>query len=422
MGETLVNIFYLVRPMMFVESPFTIGGLNFFEFITIMFSLMLVGIAIKNTVDGNKRTLSGIEIAMILFMIWCTAILILYYENTSVKTYIKWILPLVTYMVLKRTINSHEQYIKLIYVLIIGYLIPIIWNFIVIVQGKGLGLVIYWTGLERYEGIYHGVHTMAHNMGFFIMLIALYYVLTKESTTIKISAFKYIILFILVLLALYCIYKSGTRTVYVGLLVFFIAWLFKYNKKLLVLFSIMSVVTILLAAPILKTLFFDVVEAVEGERNIEKAGSGRPYIWKHNLTIYSELGIDRKIAGIGIGTATTMLKDSVWNSHNDYLEALMQTGAIGFLLQLAMYFLIYKKIKKIKTKEAGVYEAIFIAVVVMNMLSNSYISRFGLAQLLFMVLVYIELPAVTKGEIKKINIKQKEADAPRILRTKKVII
>ena len=70
----------------------------------------------------------------------------------------------------------------------------------------------------------------------------------------------------------------------------------------------------------------------------------------------------------------------------------METGAVGFILQLLWYILIYKKIKKIKSKEVSVYKALLWAVVVVNSISNSYLSRFGLAQLFFMLLVYIELP------------------------------
>lgn len=410
MGELLISIFYLVRPMMFVEISLKLGGMNFFEFITILFSLVLAAIAIRNVVGGNKKSLSDIEIVMVVFIVWCTFILLLDYVNSSFKEYVKWILPLITYIVLKRSINTKEQYIKIVHLLILGYLIPVIVNFVFILQGKGLGQVIYWTGLERYSGIYSGIHMMAHNMGFFIMLIAMYYVLVKETPKVKISRLKYLIIAVLSILALYCLYKSQTRTVFVGLTVFISIWLYRYNKKLLMFVSGVIFVSSILLAPYLATVFFDVIEAVEGKRDIERAGSGRPLIWKHNLTIYSELGIDRKISGVGIGNTKSFIEGSghlegvegvVWNSHNDYLETLMQTGAIGFILQFILYVLIYKKIRKIKSPSRGVYEAMFFAVVLMNILSNSYISRFGIAQLFFMIMVFIELPDQVKNKTEK---------------------
>lgn len=426
MGEILISIFYLARPIMSAETSFRVVGLNFFEAITILFTLLLMVIALTNMVNGKKRELSGIETVMLIFIVWCTFITIMYYESANIKTYVKWILPLITYIVMKRTIKSKEQYIKLIYLLILGYVIPIVWNFIVIFQGEGLESVIFWTGLERYSGIYNNIHTNGHSMGFFVMLLTTYFVLMK-GTSKNIISFKHAILFVMALLALYCLYKSQTRTVYVGLLAFFMIWLYRNNKKLLMLFSIVFVVTLLAFAPLLKTVFFDVLEAVEGKRDIEDAGSGRPYIWKHNLNIYKNLSIDRQIAGVGIGNTATHVggtgsvsgtKDVVWNSHNDYLEALMETGAVGFLLQLTLYFLIYKRIKRISTKEAAVYEGMFLAIVLMNILSNSYISRFGLAQIFFMVMVYIELPSAAKDKIMKVNSKLKVTDNPRILRIK----
>lgn len=411
MSELLLNLFYLVRPIMFLDISIDVGGLNFFEAVTILFTLVLFAIAASNVMRGQKKALSSIEIVMIVFIIWCTCVVILYAETSSFKTYIKWILPLVTYMVLKRTIKNREHFLKLIYFLMIGYIFPIVWNFITILRGGGVGQVIYWTGLQRYSGVYGSIHAMGHNMGFYIMLITIFFMLTKWTSEIKVSKLKYGFYIFMAILALYCLYKSQVRTVYVGLLTFYGLWLYRYNKKLLSILAVLSVVGVLIMAPLLDIIFFDVIEAVEGKRDIDEAGSGRPFIWEHNLTIYAELGIDRKLAGVGIGNTRSYIEGSgvvpgiptlVWNSHNDYLEVLMETGLIGFVLQMIMYFLMYRRISRIKTKDQTLFMAIFMAVVVMNILSNSYISRFGLAQLFFMMLVYIELPdSANKKETKR---------------------
>lgn len=91
-------------------------------------------------------------------------------------------------------------------------------------------------------------------------------------------------------------------------------------------------------------------------------------------------------------------KGVVWNSHNDFLEVMMQTGLIGLLIYLMMQFCIYSKIRQLKGKELYVFLALFYAVNFMNFISNSYVSRFGLGQIFYAVLAFIELPDVKRRE------------------------
>jgi O-antigen ligase len=285
---------------------------------------------------------------------------------------------------------------------LLGFVIPLLWNFVTILQGKGLGMEIYWTGLKRYSGVYSNIHTMGHNMGLLVMVVSIYYVLTTDVLGKALKTSYKILLLLMVLIALYCLYKSQTRTVYVGLAVFMVVWLFYYNKKMLVGLILFSVIGLIGVSSKVETIFFDVKEALEGQRDIERAGSGRPFIWMHNLEIFMDVGVEKKLAGVGIGNTKSAAGADrgtvdegvgvVWNSHNDYLGVLMETGVVGFVIQLVIYLLIFQKIRKLSPKEKSVFLGLFCAIVAMNLLSNSYISRFGLAQMFFMILVYIELP------------------------------
>jgi O-antigen ligase len=136
-------------------------------------------------------------------------------------------------------------------------------------------------------------------------------------------------------------------------------------------------------------------------------------IWSHNLAIFAKLPIDRQLAGVGIGNfmgnsfaadiqaSSKLTMNHVWNSHNDFLEMLMEIGIIGLLLTLVLYVAIGRAILRLPGKGRHGFLALFLAVVVMNILSNSYIARFGLAQMFFMLLVYIEQPGSQTGLVDK---------------------
>jgi len=400
----LINIFFLARPIMFIESRWQLGGLNFFELLTLVFTGILGAIALNNAFSGKQKSLSDVEWALVLFIIWCTLISVMHPEYTSFKQYIKWVLPFVTYIVFKRAFTTQKQYQTALLWMIIGFSLPVFWSFVLVLQGKGLSMEIYWTGLQRYSGVYSGVHTMGHNMGFVLFSVVVYLTLKKNAHVPeerRVHWLFYVFFLLLVVAALYCLYKSGTRTVYVGLVLFVVLYLYFYSKKALVAFLFAGGLGLVAVSAIFETIFFDVVDVIEGKRELETAGSGRPFIWKHNLKIFSELSFDRKLTGVGIGNtvigennsvgSNRLDIDNVWNSHNDYLEVLMETGLIGLLIQLFIYIAIAKKILQMEDREKYVFLSLFFAILLMNLLSNSYISRFGLAQMLFMILPYIEI-------------------------------
>jgi O-antigen ligase len=404
MDSFLLNLFFLARPIMFVESNVSVAGLNLFETLTILFSVVLGAIAFGNSFGTRRQPLSLTEWAILMFVLWCTAIGLVYAQESSLKSYVKWVLPPLSYIVLKRAIRDEAQYVRCLLILIIGFIVPVAASAWLTLHGKGLGFEVYWTGLKRYEGVYNNVHTFGHNMGLVIMLLALFVTLMKSRGAIVSRRFRtltYLWFLPLGVVALYCLYASQVRTVYIGLLVFAVVLLYQLNKKALVAFIATLAVVVISSAAIVQTVFFDVVDATKGGRAVEQAGSGRPIIWKHNLAIYSELGLDRKMAGVGIGNTVIeggnriggdeISLNNVWNSHNDFLEVLMETGAVGFLLVVAIFALLLRSILRMPGQDKYGFLAFFLAVVVMNVLSNSYISRFGLAQIFFMVIVYVEV-------------------------------
>lgn len=404
MTNPLLALFFFARPIMFIDSNFMLGGLNLFELLTISFTLVLAAVAANNAVGKVAIPFSKLDGAILLFILWCSSVAVIYPENSDFKSYVKLVLPPLTFCILKRAITSRRQYCTLLKWLIIGFAIPVALSAFEIYEGRSIGQRIFWTGLERYSGVYKDLHTMGHNMGFLVMLACIYHLLPKHDAANKIVTSRILPLLLLCAVAIYCLGHGHVRTVYAGLLVFFLTLLFLYSKKAFFVSAVIGIGFILAALPLLNSVFFDVTEAVSGKRGIEEAGSGRPMIWSHNLAIFTELPIDRQLAGVGIGNfmanpftdihaSSKLTLNHVWNSHNDFLEMLMEIGAIGLLLTAILYAFIGSAILRMPGKERYGFFALFLAVVVMNVLSNSYINRFGLAQMFFMVLVYIEQPA-----------------------------
>jgi O-Antigen ligase len=405
MDTFLLTLFFFARPIMFVHTELNAAGLNFFELITMLFSGVLALLALGNVLFGKSVRVSATEWWIIIFIAWCTAIALIYPDSTDFKAYVKFVLPLATFIILKRAITAREQFLNLLWWCILGYAIPVFLSALLIYQGIGISQKIYWTGLERYQGAYFDIHTMGHNMGFLLMLIMIFLVIRRSQPKAPEAPSSWprsMFLGALGVAALYCLYNAQVRTVYVGLLAFFLLAFLAYNRVLLLLFASVSIALGTVLAPLLSTIFFDVIEPLQGKQKIEMVGSGRPNIWHHNLAIYAELPLDRQLAGVGIGNWVTgrgeqfsrdkITAENVWNSHNDFLEVLMETGAVGLVMILTINITMALAIARMPHQDKSVFGALFVAVAIMNFLSNSYINRFGLAQLYFMLMTYVELP------------------------------
>lgn len=395
----LLTLFFFFRPVMFINLGWKIVGLNINEFFAVFATAVLIAAYVLNLIFTKQLNISVVDFFIAFFIIWCLFIYVLYIDRASIKDSVKFALPFFTYVVMKNIVKSKKQYVKLLYIMILGYSIPVISSAYLIFRGRGLDKVLYWTGLHRFQGVYENPHNMAHCMTFLVIIICIYAVICTVDDNLKPMSKRKVTLFIfsvLSILALYCLYKSFVRTCFIGLLIFVYYYLFRINKKALIIITVIISIVGVMSAALLYTIFYDMVDAVEGKTSAERFGSGRPFIWMHNLQEFSNFSLDRKLAGAGIGNRRTIHSvnpgDDVWNSHNDLLEVLMQTGIIGFILYIFMQYFLFKKIRRLEGREKYIFLALFFAVFFMNCISNSYIIRFGLAQMYYVVLSYIELP------------------------------
>jgi len=388
----LLTLSALLRPILNIEILEDAGDIAAIG----MFVLLCLAV-LSNAAVRKEFRLATTDLLILAFCAWCLAVYVIYFDYAHVKELAKIIFPLLTYTVAKNVIKDKSQYLGVLRALIAGFAIPIVISAVMIALGKGLGSVNYWTSAPRYQGIFAGGHSLAHNTTLFLMtLIAFATVMRAQpqgnGKTTELRAAAKIILFSLAGFSFYCLVMSRVRTAMVGLLVFLVIYLAVFNKRILVLSGVVGIIGIPLYWPMIKNFLFpDIVMIEMGHGDISALGSGRLGFWVKNLEIFGSLQLDQQLAGIGIGAQKVRSVLGIWDSHNDYLDVLLQTGIVGFALFAALQVALLRSILRIPGSERYVYLALFTAVTAMNMVSNSYVSRFGLAQLYYIVLAYVEI-------------------------------
>ena len=388
---------------MSIKVGIVVGGFNFFEVMTIFIVILLLLIILLKLIKDKSYTFSSIDGFIIMFVLWCSLIMPFGMSEVDFKSYLKWILPPLSYILITKAFSSRFQYYVCLRSMVVGGGIAIIFSALAIVVGLGSMNINFWTGLPRYSGLYSGSHSLGHSAGFLVTSLVSFLCLHKFFIKRRLSIIWKLAIVLIFITAGYCLAMSHVRTVIIGLLFFFVYIAYNYSKRILIAGLFASFIIVMVMAPVFYLLFFDVVDVAKGDRGLEEAGSGRPFIWRHNLEIFSKIGLEHQLVGIGIGNViqdddkmiyhtNTVSPENVWNSHNDYLETMMQTGIIGLLLQIGIYFSIFIKLLKEKVPFRNIYIGAFLSIVIMNFISNSYISRFGMAQMFYMYFAWVGIP------------------------------
>ena len=395
MQDIIIYLLYLFRPLSYATLNVGIGSLSFFEIFGGFSLLAIVFVYLLNLGDARARRVNAIDIVVMMYVFWCVGIYIAYIDRSHIQDLLKFTIPLLTYIVVRNTIKSPQQYLKLIWVMIVAYSVPIVLSAIFVLLHKGVYVQNYWTGLYRYTGTFPNPHDFGHSMALYFYICAIYVTLLKVKFNISVSTAKKYFMLAVGIFALFCLYKSYVRTAFVGLVIFTFIYFYFYNKKVLIVGGGVLVLAVVASWSVWTLIFHDVVDVAKGDRDADRIASGRPFIWKHNLDEFSKLTFDRKLAGVGLGNRSNVLtthgKENFWNSHNDYLEIMIQTGIIGLLIFVLLQLLIIRAIFRLPKQERNVFLAFYFAVFCMNFASNSYIDRFGLAQTFYMLLAYIEI-------------------------------
>ena len=331
-GVFILLIFAFARPL--ATSFHHIGSISILEIFGIGSSyLLMIGLFFS-----LKYLRFNTVLILICFFAFYSLLSMLW--GSAYRDLARMIFPFLTFFVAYSSINE-ESHIKIVLkALICGYAVPILGSAFLILTGKSETVVMsnLW---ERQEGLSAGVHTLGHSMLFFSFIYCLYQVMFSE----KSKAWNFFIT-ILLLTSLFCLYKTYTRTVFLGALIFWSIFLWSYNKKA---FFILCISGLLLGLVFYSA---DVENLIWQTRGLSKkvhdlnvASSGRLHIWTNNLKFLADLPLTIRILGVGLGHGLDRIPGSfkMWiGSHNDYLELLITLGVFGFVYEFTSFCVIIR--------------------------------------------------------------------------------
>jgi O-antigen ligase len=390
----LLQLAALLRPLAsikYAEALFEILGLG-------LFAILFAAALMKATLSKSLR-LSVIDGAIVAFTVWCLATSVIYYEGVKIGEVAKLLVPLLSYTLVKIVVPDQREYTRLLFWIIVGFSAPTFLSAVLIAMGSrdALEVVIYWSQVARWRGAYTGSHSMAHSMTLLLMTLVLYVNFRDTGEHARRGTFRLvenILLVLLGIMALYCIYMSQVRSALLGLLVFLGIYTYMNNRRVFLLGVIGLTVVAAVTAPYWMATWFYEGEMQKQQGNEASAmdlGSARPRFWLNDIMVFAELPVDQKLAGTGIGNREDLVVEGELKGHNDWLELLTQTGIVGLMLFVGLQIAIFSRIRRMPVMERGIFIALFVSVVVMMAVSNSYIWRIQVSQLYYMILAFIEI-------------------------------
>jgi len=374
----LLCLFCVLRPI-FSSSDivnWTIAGARMSDVFGIAVSYLFIIVFLANL----KRI--RLDLITLLILMFCGYMLISLTWAPEVREVMKLVLPFSIFFI-ARMIEPDEKKLQVLAgCLVLGFIFPVVMSSILIVNGKSADLTIFQTGIVRYKGVFNGTHTLAHSMFICIFASLLYLQLSFRKG--KPSRLMIVGIAALSVLAVYNIYFSYTRTVFVGLAAFLLIF-FYYNRNYRLLpCTILATGAIAVFSGMAKKIFFDVYEPLVGKvKTFDNMGSGRIGGWKSILENFLNSNIEEQMRGHGISSRATITSGAHFGgSHNDWLAVLVSFGYIGFLLYLTLFCSIVLRMLFSSLDRAlrAPFISFVCTVAIMNLLSNSYLTRFELAQ------------------------------------------
>lgn len=372
-GLYLIFIFALLRPPSLMLKA-NVSGLSLLQIFAIILSYMLLISFLLEIQKIPKNILT------FLILFFCIYVLQSFLWGSDIKNIMMTILPFIAYFSIRIYISNEQQVKILLMILAVGYSILIFSSLIMIFLGVDVAKYEIASEVYRHKGVFLKIHTFSYVLLIFSFLYA--FILTNVK---NLNAFIKIGLTIVFIASVFCLYKTYTRTAYIGFITFWIIFLFGQKKKYFLIFLATLIFSI--------TIFQGHVERIfwkNPEKNLNVASSGRVYIWSHNYSLFLESGLVTKFVGSGLGSKTEGKvigrRDQIWSSHSNLLGLLMSLGIIGMGLYLSIIFITLMDIAASKVKEQRKYLliGILISVTIMNSVSNAFVFRIECSQLFWL--------------------------------------
>ena len=380
-GFFLLSLFALLRPITLTFEYVTFYSLSPFEVFAAFISYILLIPVImyfqKITIDRTTFTIFVFCLYSFFSILW----------GSNLVAIFRITLPFIIFFASRLFITNSKQIGILLFALVIGYIMPIFSSTYDILVGRGVEMLNYWTQMQRYEGNFTSSHTFAYSMLFFSFIFCFIKNFCQLNNNMK----KYLI-FVLLFATFFCLYKSYTRTAFVGFFIFWSVYLYGSNKKYFVYAILLFFIIGIFFFPKASAIFWN---SENGKRDLNAASSGRISIWQNNTKIFINDTTSNKLLGHGLGSEGHHIRDSndiILPSHNDYLSLIMSLGLIGLFLYLFILFSLLLDIlhSNLPNKNKFLFLGVTFSIMAMNYFSNAVIFRVELSQYfwLFMGIFY----------------------------------
>lgn len=388
-GVAVLALFAFFRPL--TVSFHHIGSVSVLEVFGIASSYLII---LALLINLRNIRLPAISYFVLFYVFYCALSI---FWGSGYRDVVRAVLPFLPFFLVLAAVRNQGQVKLLLSALAFGYLLPVLGSIYLILCGKS-DTIVTGSMLERQAGLSSGVHTTGHLMLFFSFVFALYHIVNKDN-----GKLRKLLLAALLLGSAFCMYKTYTRTVFMGGLVFWFSYLFFTSKRWFFAFVI-AVALIALAK------YSDIHSIVMQKQqnnstfDVDAASSGRESIWKHNLNLYASLPATNQMLGVGLGQESARVPGTCtrWAaSHNDYLSLMVTVGALGLLLYLVIYgTYILAVVRSRWRRELCCFAlSLMLSVLLMNLVSNSYIVRFQMAQLLWFILGLIYAYGIYESKV-----------------------
>jgi O-antigen ligase len=362
-GYFIILFFALTRPLTATDTkiPFLLDiysiGVSYFLMVLLLISLRKI----------------KIERTGILILIFCLYCIMSFAWGSNPQGFTKLLLPFVFFFSAITFFKTKQQIEHFLVFYKVGFFIPLLISTIFIILGIRIQMVEFWNQVPRHAGVYSGSHVLAYQMLFFSFIFCFYQSLSIKSNTV-IKCFATIML----VLSVYCLYQSHTRTALIGFILFWSIFLWGFNRKYFFIFSFICILFAIFFSSLISNIIWKKVD----QPDINRATSGRVELWEDYYQGFRESSLPEKLLGKGIGW-----KGQGAGFHSDYLSLLVTTGIIGLMLYLLILIsLLYDIFLRRHHKLSYLFLSILISVGIMNFGSNAVISRFELSTLFWLLM------------------------------------
>lgn len=203
-----------------------------------------------------------------------------------------------------------------------------------VIRGDGLNKSHWET--TSLSGPYDSSHLLAYELLLWVLVDAIYYMLYKKNIYIILLGLDSVLIVL-----------TAARTVLIPLAIIIMVIIKCLNVKKKV-FWILSglIVTILIWN--YTDIFVGFIEKTNRAIKTSSISSGRGMIFKSSLGAFINTSLPRMLFGMGMGELANYNKNTIWmeiHAHNDFIDALVQYGIVGFAIYTYLFIDLIKKNK-----------------------------------------------------------------------------